>query len=62
MSTIEQKPKFQTITIVLDNKSDAEALWKVVDTQTFDDHLTKEEEKFLRYLSNWFSNTAQLGG
>jgi len=58
---IQQEPKFQPITLVLETKEEAEWLWDSVDNRT-----TRagedDQEKFYVALSNWFSMHAQLGG
>ena len=63
---IQQETKFQPITIPLETKEEAVALWDVIRTKGFNSCDPKEIPlieafQFLTDLSNWFSNEAQLG-
>jgi len=57
-----QCAKFQPITIVLETKEEAEALWKAL--RVFEKYkkgkMSIEERNFVVTLSNWFSNQASL--
>lgn len=64
---IQQETKFQMITITLETKEEAIALWDVIRTKGFNSYDPREIPQleafqFLTDLSNWFSNEAQLGG
>jgi hypothetical protein len=54
---IEQKPKFQPITIVLETAEEAEALFSLVAGLNIEKH-----RKVLNKLCNWFSEKSQLIG
>jgi hypothetical protein len=54
---IKQEKSFSPITITLTNKEEAEALWNAIDKRPI---VTTYASEFLRRLSNWFSNEAQL--
>ena len=56
---IEQKPKFQPITITLETSEEAKLLWEVI---VGDQEIGKKAKKFGIEISNWLSNNAQLGG
>ena len=64
---IEQESKFQPITITLETKDEAIALWDAIQTKGFNSDDPKNIPRmaafqFLTELSDWFSNEAQLGG
>ncbi len=61
---IQQEPKFQPITLVLETKEEAEALWELVDSSGIEISSRKRQlrRKLRRKISNWFSTQAQLGG
>ena len=55
---IEQKPKFQPITIMLETREEAEIFWDLISMER-----VIKSGKILSMgieLSNWFSNNAQL--
>jgi hypothetical protein len=58
---IQQEPKFQPITLVLETKEEAEWLWDLVNNRAAGPS-ENDQEKFYNALSNWFSRHAQLGG
>jgi len=58
---ISQEPKFQPITIILESKEEAEALWKAV--RFFDfiwGEINEKDVKILGRINNWFSTQANL--
>ena len=55
---IEQKPKFQPITITLETRDEALLFWDF--TNLSENKPTKRLEKLARQLSNWFSNNADI--
>ena len=56
---IEQKPKFQPITITLETSEEADMFWEVIVGGVV---ISKKAKKFGIEISNWLSNNAQLGG
>ena len=56
---IEQKPKFQPITITLETSEEVEMFWEVVNGGA---KISKKAKKFGIEISNWISSNAQLGG
>ena len=54
---IEQKKSFEPITIVLETEAEARWLWNSLDNSP---KITICHQKFIDYLSNWFSNEAKL--
>lgn len=56
---IEQNPKFQPITITIETKEEAEAIWQAVRSMSSG---VKERDEIFRKVSDWFSNISQLGG
>lgn len=57
---IQQKPKFQSITLILETKEEVEWLWELIDKDV--KCKNPPQDDFYTALSNWFSNQAQLGG
>jgi hypothetical protein len=57
---IVQEPKFQPITITLENNEEADLFWQLVI------HCSSKRQgklkEFADAISNWFSNNSQLGG
>ena len=55
---IEQKPKFQPITITLETREEAEIFWDLISME----RVIKSGEILSMgiELSNWFSNNAQI--
>jgi len=56
---IEQNPKFQPITITLETKEEAEALYKAV-CYLAESGLTSDVKNISRHLSSWFTTEAHL--
>lgn len=59
---IEQKPKFQPITITLETEAEAQAIWDAVLAYKPHGHSEQITNDTLCAISNWFSNKAQLLG
>lgn len=57
---ITQEPKFQPITLTLETKEEAEALYQVVRRDGIKCPISQAQGEFLRRLSDWFSERAQL--
>ena len=55
---IEQKPKFQPITITLETAEEAEGFWGIVSGE----NLNSASKKLAIKISNWLTEKAQLGG
>ena len=56
---IEQNPKFQPITITIESKEEAEAIWQAIRNMSSGD---SDRDAILRKVSDWFINMSQLGG
>jgi len=54
---VMQEEAFKPITLVLETKEEALALWNLIDSKG---DRTDEEKSFAMRLSNWFTNRAQL--
>ena len=54
---IEQTPEFQPITVIIETGREAEILWEMVRQY---EPKCPVEIAFIRELSDWFSNNAQL--
>jgi hypothetical protein len=57
---VHQQPKFQSIILVLETKEEAEWLWEAVDSSGLE--VSQQQREFYTALSNWFLDSAQLGG
>jgi hypothetical protein len=58
---IQQEPKFQPISLLLETREEAEWLWDLVNNRAAGLG-ENDQQEFYTALSNWFSDQAQLGG
>ena len=58
---IEQKPKFQPITITLETQEEAETFWAFISIgESKPTEIWGRLDAMSKQLGNWFSNQAQL--
>lgn len=59
---ISQLPTdFSPISLKLETREEAEALWEAINVGiNYSENLSDEQRKFLNRVSNWFSNEAKL--